>query len=118
MTDGEDGTSTSIPIRRKTSRSFARRAKLITDEYATDTKKVRERAIKQLQELADEAHKRATNKYQSIESRQQWAKIEVYVIQTLNSLIKSYDQQKIMEKMEDLTARVEKLMEEDEGPRG
>ena len=118
MTDGGDGTSTSNPLRRKTSGAFARRTRLITDEYVTDTKKVRERAIKQLQQLADEAHSRATNKYQSIESRQQWAKIEVYVIQTLNSLVKSYDQQKIMEKMEDLTARVHKLMEEDEGPRG
>jgi len=118
MTEGEDGASTSVRIRRKTSTAFARRARLITEKYVTNTKKVRERAIKQLQELADEAHKRATNKYQSIESRQQWAKIEVYVIQTLNSLIKSYDQQKIMEKMEDLTARVEKLMEEDESPRG
>jgi len=80
-----------------------------------DTRKTIENAIRNLDELADEAHTRATSKYQPVEARQKWARIETYVYQTINSLTKNYDSQLVMEKLEALTRRVEGLMEEDQG---
>lgn len=96
-------------------RRFVSRTLRVRRVYQLDTRKTIENAIRNLDELAEEAHTRATSKYQPVEARQKWARIEAYVYQTINSLTKNYDSQLVMEKLEALTRRVEELMEEDQG---
>lgn len=96
-------------------RRFISRALRVRRVYKVDTRKTIENAIRNLGELAEDAHSRATSKYQPVEARQKWARIEAYVYQTINSLTKTYDSQLVMEKLEALTRRVEGLMEEDQG---
>lgn len=96
---------------------FPRRVRGIRKKYEVDTRKTIENAIRNLEELAEEAHKRATSKYLPTEVRQKWTRIEAYIYQTINSLTKTYDSQMVMAKLEELTRRVEKYVEEDPGPR-
>lgn|GEM_PF-1631659 len=96
-------------------RRFVSRTLRVRRVYQLDTRKTIENAIRNLDELAEEAHTRATSKYQPVEARQKWARIEAYVYQTINSLTKNYDSQLVMEKLEALTRRVEEFMEEDQG---
>ena len=72
----------------------------------------------QLTELANEAHDRATSKYLPTAVRQRWSRIATYIHQTVNSILKAYDGHAINEKLEELTSRVEELMEEAEKPGG
>ena len=95
---------------------FPRRVRNITDRYVVDTRKTIEGAIRNLEELAEEAHKRATSKYLPTEVRQKWARTEAYIYQVINSLTKNYDSQMVMEKLEELSRVVEELMEEDPEP--
>ena len=97
-------------------RSFVSKTLRVRRVYKLDTRKIIENAMRNLEELAEEAHVRATSKYQPVEARQRWARIEAYVYQTINSLAKNYDGQLVMEALEDLTRRVEEYMEEDQGP--
>jgi len=92
---------------------FPRRLRRVRRTYEVDSRKTIEKAIRNLQELAEEAHKRATAKYLPTEVRQKWARIEAYIYQTINSLTKTYDSQVIMEKLKELTKRVKELMEGD-----
>jgi len=85
--------------------------------YKLDTRETIENAIRNLEELAEEAHARATSKYQPVEARQRWARIEAYIYQTINSLTKNYDSQLVVETLEALTRRVEEYMGEDQGHR-
>jgi len=96
---------------------FPRRVRGVREKYEVDTRKTMESAIRNLEELAEEAHKRATSKYLPTETRQKWTRIEAYIYQTINSLTKTYDSQMVMAKLEELTQRVEKYVEEDPGPR-
>jgi len=81
-----------------------------------DPQEFREQAIVQLTELANEAHSRATSKYLPTDVRQKWSRIATYVHQTANTVLKAYDGHVINEKLEELTRRVEELMEEAEKP--
>ena len=81
-----------------------------------DPQEFREQAIVQLTELANEAHSRATSKYLPTDVRQKWSRIATYVHQTANTVLKAYDGHVINEKLEELTRRVEELMEEAEEP--
>ena len=96
---------------------FSRRVRRVREKYEVNTRKTIENAIRNLEELAEEAHRRATSKYLPTEVRQKWARLEAYVYQTINSLTKTYDSQMVMEKLKELTHRVEELEEEDQGPR-
>jgi len=92
---------------------FPRRVRGVKDSYEVDTKATIEKAIRNLEELAEEAHRRATNKYLPTEDRQKWARIEAYIYQTINSLAKTHDTQMITERLEELTRIVDKLSEKD-----
>jgi len=96
---------------------FPRRVRRVRERYEVDTRKTIENAIRNLEELAEEAHKRATSKYLPTEVRQKWTRIEAYLYQTINSLTKTYDSQMVMEKLEELTRIVEEYMEENPEPR-
>ena len=96
---------------------FPRRVRGVRERYEVDTRKTIENAIRNLEELAEEAHKRATSKYLPTEVRQKWTRIEAYLYQTINSLTKTHDSQMVMERLEELTRDVDRLMEEDQGPR-
>ena len=102
--------------RDRSKRGFLLRTRRVRVDYAIDAKKTIENAIRNLEELAEEAHRRATSKYQPTDARQKWARIEAYIYQTINSLAKTHDSLNVMEKLEELTRRVEELMEEDRGP--
>jgi len=102
--------TTTIQIRRG---PFPRRMQGVREKYKFDTRKLIENAIRDLMKLTEEAHKYATAKYQATENRQKWARIEAYIYQTINSLTKTYDTQRALEKLEELTRIVEKYMEED-----
>lgn len=99
-----------------TERGFALRTRRVRIDYVLDTRKIIENAITNLEELAGEAHTRATAKYLPTDTRQKWARIETYIYQTINTLTKNYDSQQIAQRLEELNARVEKLMEEAQEP--
>jgi len=90
---------------------FTRRVRDVEESYEVDTRATIQRAIRNLEEIAEEAHRRATSKYLPTAERQRWARIEAYIYQTINSLAKTSDSQMVQEKLEELTRRVDKLME-------
>jgi hypothetical protein len=95
-------------------REFLVRARRIRLRSPMDPQRYREQAMVQLTELANEAHERATSKYLPTDVRQRWSRIATYVHQTVNSILKAYDSHAINEKLEELTRRVEELVEEAE----
>lgn len=95
---------------------FTRRVRDIRESYEVDTRTTIQKAIRNLEELAEEAHRRATSKYLPTAERQRWARIEAYIYQTINSLAKTRDSQMIQEKLEELTRRVDEFTKEDRGP--
>lgn len=99
-------------------RKFLVRTRRIRLKSPVDPQRYREQAMVQLTELANEAHERATSKYLPTDVRQRWSRIATYVHQTVNSILKAYDSHAINEKLEELTRRVEELMEEAEEPGG
>jgi hypothetical protein len=109
--------STKRRIRHRDDRIFTRRARLIRNMYVLSTKKIREDAINRLQELAEEAQKRATSKHLATEARQKWAKIAAYLYQTLNSILNSYDEAYILEKLEEIEEYVKEHEEKGSGDR-
>jgi transcriptional accessory protein Tex/SPT6 len=98
--------------------AFIVRARKVRFSYDVDTRLTLERAIRNLEELAEEAHSRAKSKYQPISDRQRWARIEATIYQTIGSLAKNYDDMNISEKLDELGARVEELMEKDRASGG
>jgi GR25 family glycosyltransferase involved in LPS biosynthesis len=103
-------------ISRRYCRKFLVRTRRIRLVSPVDPQQFREQAMVQLTELANEAHVRATSKYLPTADRQKWSRIATYVHQTANSILKAYDSHAINEKLEELTRRVEELMEEAEEP--
>jgi len=97
-------------------RKFLVRTRRIRLKSPVDPQQYREQAIVQLTELADVAHDRATSKYLPTADRQKWSRIAAYVHKTANSILEAYDGHAISEKLEELTCRVEELMEEAEKP--
>ena len=95
---------------------FTRRVRDVRESYEVDTRATIQRAIRNLEELAEEAHRRATSKYLPTAERQRWARIEAYIYQTINSLAKTSDIQTIQKKLEELNRRVDELTKEDRGP--
>ena len=91
---------------------FSRRVRRVKDSYTVDAKKIRERALENLQELAEEAHRRATSKYLPTAERQRWARIETYIYQTINGLLKTYDEEEFRERLEELYKVVDGLTKE------
>ena len=106
----EEASDAQAEARRR--RVFPRRVRHIRDSYDVDTRSTIEKALRNLMELAEEAHRLATSKYQPTEDRQRWARIEAYIYQTINSLAKTRDSQTIEERLEELTRNVDKLMAE------
>ena len=115
----EVGRAPAATIRRpRRGEVFPRRLRSVRERYEVDTRKTIENAIRNLEELAEEAHGRATSKYQPTEHRQRWARIEAYLYQTISGLARAHDGRLVLEKLEELTAAVDELMEEDPEPRG
>ena len=86
----------------------------IRSRSSVDPQEYREEAIVQLKELADAAHSRVIAKYMPTADRQKWSRIEAYIHQTANSILKAYDSHGINEKLEELAGRVDELVEEAE----
>lgn len=116
MTDMAEVEATEGTEHRVRGRVFSRRVRMVREKYEVDTSMVIEVAIQRLMELAEEAHKRATSKYLAVETRQKWARIEAYIYQVINSLVKTRDSQAAKERLEELSRIVEEFMEEDPEP--
>jgi len=69
----------------------------------------REDAVKRLEELALEAHDNCMNKDFEAWERLRWARIEAYVYQVINTVLRTYDNVVIEQKN---YSRIEKLLEE------
>ena len=87
----EIGKSTISVIPREEEGEFLVKARRVRIAYPLDTKKTLEDAIKKLEELAADAHKRATSKYLPMEVRQKWARVEAYVYQVINARVRAHN---------------------------
>jgi len=69
-----------------------------------DTQRKREKAIKDLEKLAKFAHKRALDKDANLEpyERLKWARVEAYIYQVINTIMRSYDSVEIKAKLDEL----------------
>jgi len=74
----------------------------IAEKFQLDTQKIREKLIFDLQTLAEEIHCHATDRRGDGKARREWARLEAYISQTINSIAKQYDVAKIREKLEEL----------------
>ncbi|RLC33241.1 MAG: hypothetical protein DRZ76_04550 [Candidatus Nealsonbacteria bacterium] len=74
-----------------------------------NTEELRERMIEQLRELMDIAHKHSVDEELSVKERQNWARLEAYIAQTLNSIINDYDISNIKKKLNELKKLAEEL---------
>jgi len=72
-----------------------------------DSQAKREEAVKKLEELARMAHKYAKRKRLDASVRLKWARIEAYIYQVINSILKEYDAVLIAKKLEELKRIVE-----------
>jgi len=81
----------------------------VLEKPVVDTKAIREKMIRNLEELMDFAHKKSTDPNLSPKARQSWARLEAYIAQTLNSIINDYDIVNIKKKLEELKRLAEEL---------
>jgi len=72
-----------------------------------DTQAKREEAVRKLEELAEMAHKYATDGKLTPSQRLKWARIEAYIYQTINSILREYDQAEIKRRIEELKRMIE-----------
>ena len=80
---------------------------IVLEHVKVDTKVIREKMIRNLEELMDFAHKKSVDSEISPKARQSWARLEAYIAQTLNSIINDYDIVNIKKKLEELKRIVE-----------
>lgn len=66
-------------------------AKFLQQVNRLDTQCKREEFGKDLESLAKESYAHATNREFTADQRLKWARIEAYISQVLNTLIKTYD---------------------------
>jgi hypothetical protein len=101
-TSKEAGKGTKSPFdqirRHLRSEAVSRRLRRARETYTVNTRRTIEKALRNLEELADEAHTRATSKYLPTEDKQKWTRIEAYIYQTVNGLTKTRDNQEIMDR--------------------
>ena len=72
-----------------------------------DTQAARETAIASLQKLAEIAHDYAVNDKLEAKNRLKWARIEAYVYQVINTLMRAYDQVDIKRRLDELKRMIE-----------
>ena len=78
--------------------------KFLADVKALDTQLAREKAIENLETLAKKAHTKATGEGTGAIK---WARIEAYVYQVINTLMRTYDQADIKRQFDDLKRMIE-----------
>jgi len=72
-----------------------------------DVGEMREKALQNLEKLAQEAHIHAMDQAKDEKERRDWARIAGYIYQTLNSIASEYDVEKIKQRLEELRRFVE-----------
>ena len=72
-----------------------------------NTQAKREEATCKLEELATMAHKYATDEKLTAPQRLKWARIEAYIYQTINSILREYDHAQIKKRIEELKQMIE-----------
>lgn len=79
----------------------------LTGIVGIDTQAKREEAIRRLEELAQMAHKYAVDESLSPSQRLRWARIEAYIYQVINTVLKEYDSAEIKRRIEELRSLIE-----------
>ena len=76
----------------------------------TDTQKIREDLLHNLQELFSLAKKQAQNVKLQLPQRQKWVRVASYVAQVMNSLTRSFDEAQIDKDLEELEKMINEAM--------
>lgn len=79
----------------------------LTGIVGIDTQAKREEAIRRLEELAQMAHKYAVDESLSPSQRLRWARIEAYIYQVVNTVLREYDSAEIKRRIEELRSLIE-----------
>jgi len=77
-----------------------------------NTQLEREKAIKRIKQLIETAHKHAMDENLSAAERQKWIRLEAYMHQVLNSILREYDEAKIKEEIKKLRKMVEEQLKQ------
>jgi len=96
----------------KISRKRASLLEMIKKVKRIDTQTTRKTIIKHLKKLIKIAHNFATDKSLSLKDRREWARLEAYLAQTLNSIAKTYDMMQIKRQVEELKRLVDQELRE------
>ena len=78
--------------------------KFLADVKRLDTQLAREKAIENLEMLAKKAHTKAIG---DAKGCVKWARIEAYVYQVINTLMRTYDQADIKRRLDELKRMIE-----------
>jgi len=73
-----------------------------------ETQKMREEIVKQLEELAKEAHQSAMDRRLKASTRVKWARVEAYIYQVISGITKQYDVVEINKRIKELKELVER----------
>jgi hypothetical protein len=73
-----------------------------------ETQELREDIVKQLKELAEEAHQSAMDRRLKASTRVKWARVEAYIYQVISGITKQYDVVEINKRIAELKELVER----------
>ena len=98
-----------MPQRRLKRASFRRVLKAVR---RIDTQAMREEIVDKLKELIAIAHDHAVNRELPSKVRRDWSRLEAYLAQTLNSIMRAYDMVQIKQQLEELKRIVDQELGE------
>jgi predicted ArsR family transcriptional regulator len=78
------------------------RIRKLRAQVKTDTQKMREDALQNLQELFNMAKTLAQNNTLKITQRQNWTRVATYICQVINSVAQTFDEKQIDQDLEKL----------------
>jgi len=107
LAEGEESVGIHKKHRGEGGRMLDLSRKFLQALMAIDSQATREQAVKRLEELAKIAHRYAKDRHLKVTHRLKWARIEAYIYQVINGILKDYDAVKIAEKIEKLKQLVE-----------
>ena len=79
-----------------------------------DTQQSREEAVKRLTELAETCHQYGMTPNRKTKASREWFRLEAYVYQTINAILREYDEKLIKSRLEEIWRRLETLEEKRE----
>ncbi len=74
-----------------------------------DTQQAREQAIERLTELAEICHEQGVAPTRKLKTSREWFRLEAYVYQTINTILREYDERLIKARLDEIWQRLETL---------